>query len=305
MPKAVRFGQYGGIDVLEVVEVPLPEPESGQVLVRVKAAGINPGESKIRSGTMRDIFPATFPSGEGSDLAGVVKQVGPGVGQWSDGDEVIGFSEVRASHAQYAIVEASNLVAKPPGVPWDVAGSLYVVGTTGYAAVRAVGVKPGDVVAVSAAAGGVGSIAVQLAKRAGAEVFGIAAADSRDWLVAHGVTPVEYGEGLADRLRAAAPRIDAFIDTFGEGYVKLALDSGVAADRIDTVVDFAAAQQYGVKTEGNAAAAGSDVLAELVDLVADGSLDVPIAATFPIDEVRGAFELLERGHPRGKVVLIP
>jgi NADPH:quinone reductase-like Zn-dependent oxidoreductase len=173
--------------------------------------------------------------------------------------------------------------------------------------VRAVSLKPGDRVAVSGAAGGVGSIAVQLARRAGAEVIGIAGSANHDWLSAHGVKPVAYGDGdngnLGDRLRQAG--IDAFIDTHGGGYVKLAVDLGVAPNRIDTIIDFAGAQQYGVKTEGSQAALNAGVLAELAGLVAAGELEVPIAATFPLTEVRAAYTLLDRGHTRGKIVLLP
>ena len=163
--------------------------------------------------------------------------------------------------------------------------------------------KPGETVAVSGAAGGVGSIAVQLAKRAGAEVIGIAGPANHDWLAAHGVKPVAYGDGLADRLRKAG--IDAFIDTHGGGYVKLAIELGVARDRINTIIDFAAAQQYGVKTEGSQAAKNAAVLAELAGLVAAGEMEVPIAATFPLADARAAFKLLEQGHTRGKIVLLP
>jgi NADPH:quinone reductase-like Zn-dependent oxidoreductase len=144
---------------------------------------------------------------------------------------------------------------------------------------------------------------VQLARRAGAEVIGIADAANHDWLAARGVKPVAYGEGLADRLRETG--IDAFIDTHGDGYVKLAIELGVAPDRINTVADFAAVQEYGVKAEGGSTATNAAVLAELAGLVASGDLDVPIAATFPLDDVRAAFELLERGHTRGKIVLLP
>ena len=303
--KAVRFDAYGGIEVLQVVDVPRPVPGEGEVLVRVKAAGINPGEGKIRDGALHELFPATFPSGEGSDLAGVVAEVGAGVAGLAAGDEVIGFTDRRASHAEYVLVEAGNLTPKPSAVPWEVAGTLYVAGTTAYAAVRAVALKPGDTVAVSGAAGGVGSLAVQLAKRAGAEVIGIAGAANHAWLERYGVTPVAYGDGLADRLRAAADHIDAFIDTHGDGYVKLALDLGVDRSRVNTIADFAAIGAYGVKGEGNAAAASAGVIAELAALVADGALEVEIAAAFPLEQVRAAFELLEQGHTRGKIVLLP
>lgn len=300
--KAVRFDRYGGIDVLRVDDVPIPEPAQGEVLVKVKAAGINPGEAKIREGLMHARWPATFPSGEGSDLAGIVTAAGAGVEAITAGDEVIGFTDRRASHAEYVIAEAQNLTRKPVNVSWEVAGALPIAGSTAYAAVRAVSLKPGDTVAVSGAAGGVGSIAVQLARRAGAEVIGIAGPGNREWLTAHGIKPVAYGDGLAERLRGAG--IDAFIDTHGSGYVKLAVELGVAPDRIDTIIDFAAAQQYGVKSEGGQAALRAGVLAELAGLVATGELEVPIAATFPLVEVRAAFELLEQGHTRGKIVLL-
>ena len=138
MPRAVRFSEYGGIDVLQVVEVERPVPGPGQVLVRVKSAGINPGEAAIRTGVMHERWPATFPSGQGSDLAGVVEEVGDGVEGFATGDEVIGFTHDRASHAEFVLVEAEHLVARPNGVPWEAAGGLFVAGTTAYAAVRAV-----------------------------------------------------------------------------------------------------------------------------------------------------------------------
>lgn len=303
--KAVRFADYGGVDVLEVVEVPVPEPGPGRVLVQVKAAGINPGEAKIRAGLLHARWPATFPSGEGSDLAGVVASVGPAVTAFADGDEVIGFTDSRASQAEYVLTEVEHLTIKPAAVSWAVAGSLYVAGCTAYAAVRAVSLAPGDTVVVAGAAGGVGSIAVQLARLAGAEVVGLASENHHDWLRSKGVIPVTYGDSVADRIRAVAPKADAFIDTVGAGYVRLAVDLGVSPDRIDTIADFAAVQEYGVKAEGNAAGASASVLAELAGLAAAGQLEVPIAATFPLDQVRDAYRLLEQGHTLGKIVLIP
>jgi NADPH:quinone reductase-like Zn-dependent oxidoreductase len=303
--EAVRFKEYGGVDVLNVVAVPTPEPGPGQVLVQVKAAGINPGEGKIRSGALHSRFPATFPSGEGSDLAGIVTATGPGVTGFSVGDEVIGYTDNRASHAEYAVADVQNLTLRPAGVPWDVAGSLYVAGATAYAAVRAVAAGAGDTVVVAGAAGGVGSIAVQLARLAGASVIGLASETNHVWLAEHGIIPVSYGDGVAERIEAAAPRVDAFIDTQGGDYVQLALDLGVQPERIDTIVNFAAVADHGVKAEGNAAGASAAVLAELAALVAAGKLEVPIAATFPLSQVRDAYAELERGHTRGKIVLIP
>jgi NADPH:quinone reductase-like Zn-dependent oxidoreductase len=305
MPKAVRFEEYGGVDVLQVVEVPRPEPGPGQVLVQVKAAGINPGEAKIRAGLLHARWPATFPSGQGSDLAGIVAQSGPGVTGFAPGDEVIGYTDDRASQAEYVLTKAANLTAKPAGVPWEVAGSLFVAGATAYAAVRAVALTAGDTVAVSAAAGGVGSLAVQLAKRAGATVIGLASPANHEWLAGHGVIPVSYGDGVADRIRQAAAKVDAFIDTFGGDYVELALALGVEPSRIDTIANFDAVSRYGVKAEGNAAGASAAVLAELAGLIAAGELEVPVAATFPLGQVRDAYRLLAQDHTRGKIVLLP
>lgn len=303
----MRFDRYGGIDVLGVVEVPRPVPGPGEALVRVKAAGINPGEAAIREGVMHERWPATFPSGQGSDLAGVIEEVGPEASAVSPGDEVIGWTDQRASQAEYVVVSADHLTAKPPGVSWEAAGALFVAGTTAYAAVRAVGAGSGDTVVVSGAAGGVGSLTVQLARLAGAAVIGLAGDHNHQWLLEHGAVPVRYGEGVADRIREATDgRVDAFIDTFGGGYVAMAVDElGVSPDRIDTIIDWAAAQQYGVKTEGTAAAASAEVLAELAELIDQGRLEVPIGRVFPLDQVREAYEELSRRHTRGKIVLVP
>jgi NADPH:quinone reductase-like Zn-dependent oxidoreductase len=307
MPRAVRYDQFGGIDVLRVDEVERPIPEAGQVLVRVKAAGINPSEAAIRTGAVSELFPSTFPSGQGSDLAGVIDEVGPGVGGFSPGDEVIGFTQQRASHAELVLVEAGDLTRKPEKVPWEVAGGLYVVGVTAGGAVYAVPPAEGETVVVSGAAGGVGSLAVQLARRTGATVIGLASEGNHEWLRSHGVIPVAYGDGVEGRIRAAAPGgADAFIDTHGGGYVELALALGVPADRIDTIADFAAAGKYGVKTDGGTAAGpGALVLAELAGLIADGYLEVPIANVYPLAQVREAYTELERRHTRGKIVLRP
>jgi NADPH:quinone reductase-like Zn-dependent oxidoreductase len=219
---------------------------------------------------------------------------------------VLGWSWQRSSHAEYVAVPVDQLIRKPPSLSWEVAGSLYVVGCTAYAAVRAVDVRPGDMVAVSAAAGGVGTVVVQLLDRKGASVLGIASESNSDWLSAHGVTPISYGSGLADRLKAAAPNgIDAFIDLFGPEYVQLAVDLGVSPDRIETIVSREKAQEVGAKTEGSGDASTTAVLSEMAELVASGQIEIPIAATYPLEKVRDAFAELEQRHTRGKIVLIP
>jgi NADPH:quinone reductase-like Zn-dependent oxidoreductase len=272
----------------------------------VKAAAVNPGEAAIRNGVYAQRWPATFPSGQGSDLAGVVAELGEGVDGFAVGEDVIGYTDDRSSHAEFVLVDEHHLVHRPSGVSWEAAGSLYVAGTTAWAAVRAVSLGAGDTVVVSGAAGGVGSIAVQLAKHAGARVIGLASAPNHEWLTGHGVIPVSYGEGVEDRIRdASGGRVDAFIDTFGAGYVDLALDLGVHPDRIDTIIDFAAAQRHGVKTDGNAVGASAEVLAELAGLVDKGIVEIPIAGVYPLTEVREAYRELERRHTHGKIVLRP
>jgi NADPH:quinone reductase-like Zn-dependent oxidoreductase len=303
--KAVRFDEYGGVDVLKVVDVAIPEPGPGQVLVRVKAAGINPGEAKIRDGLLHERWPAAFPEGQGSDLAGIVERLGPDVTRVAAGDEVIGWVDTRSSHAEYAVVEAEHLTPKPASVPWEIAGALPVVGFTAWAAVRAVALKPGDTLVVSGAAGGVGSLAVQLAKRAGGTVIGLASEPNHAWLSKHGVIPVSHGDGVAGRIRQAAPTTDAFVDTYGGDYVELALDQlGVDPARVDTIARFDAVAKYGVKAEGNAVGASAATLSELASLIAAGELEVPIAATYPLTQVRDAFAELAKGHTRGKIVLL-
>ncbi len=159
---------------------------------------------------------------------------------------------------------------------------------------------------ISGAAGGVGSIAVQLARNAGARVIGLASETNHKWLADHGAIPITYGNDVADRIRAACGgKVDAFIDTYGKGYVDLALTLGVAPNRIDTIIDFAAAAKHGVKTEGNREAGTAEVLGELAALIAIGRLEIPIAKVYRLSEVRDAYRELEQHHTHGKIVLEP
>jgi NADPH:quinone reductase-like Zn-dependent oxidoreductase len=304
--KAVRFDKYGGLDVLDVREVADPVAGPGEVLVAVKAAGINPGEIAIREGRLDARWPATFPSGEGTDLAGVVHALGDGAAGFALGDEVLGWTEQRASQAELVVAPVDQLTAKPADVPWEVAGSLFVAGMAAYASVQAVSPQAGETVVVSAAAGGVGSVAVQLARNTGAKVIGLAGEQNHDWLRARGIVPVTYGDGQAERIRVAADgTVDAFIDTFGGGYVELAVELGVSPERINTIADFDAVERLGVKGQGTHAIATATLLAELAALVADGRLEIPIARTYPLAQVRDAFEELAARHTHGKIVLLP
>jgi NADPH:quinone reductase-like Zn-dependent oxidoreductase len=302
----VRFDQYGGPEVLELRDVERPSPASGEVLVEVRATAINPGEIMIREGFLHEMWPATFPSGEGSDLAGVVAELGAEVDGFAIGAAVLGWTDGRAAHAEFVAVPATQLTAKPDALSWEVAGSLFVAPLAAYASVKAVAPTPGEVVVVSAAAGGVGSVAVQLARRTGATVIGLASERNHAWLRSRGAVPVAYGEGQAERIReASGGRVDAFIDTFGGGYVDLAVELGVPVARINTIADFPAVERLGVTAEGTASVASIDAVRELSELAADGSLEIPIARTYPLGEVREAYRELGQRKTHGKIVLMP
>jgi NADPH:quinone reductase-like Zn-dependent oxidoreductase len=302
---AVRYDHFGHTDVLYIAELPKPSPKAGEILVRVKTAGINPGEASIREGMLEKQFPSKFPSGQGTDFAGVVESVGEGITQFKAGDEVIGFTNGRNGQAEYVVVTANELVPRLPEISWEEAGGLFVVGTTAYAAISAVSLQAGETLIVSGAAGGVGSAAVQIAKHRGATVIGLASEPHHQWLKDHGVIPVAYGENDEEKIKAAlnGRKADAFIDTSGKGYVELAIKLGIPADRIDTIIDFEAAKKYKVKTDGNSVAANAQVLNKLVCMVNEGELEIPIAKTYPLKQVREAYKELEQHHTQGKIVL--
>jgi len=303
--KAVQYDHFGHVDVLKIVELPKPSANKDEVLVKVKTAGINPGESSIREGFLQKQFPSTFPSGQGTDFAGIVETAGEGVTDFKAGDKVIGFSNNRNSQAEYVVVTADQLTKRPEKVSWEQAGGLFVAGSTAYAVVKAVNLSAGDTVIVSSAAGGVGSLAVQIAKNKGAKVIGIASEENHSWLKKHGIVPVTYEGDVEENLKAAlnGAKANAFIDTAGKGYVELAIKMGIPADKINTIIDFAAVEKYKVKAEGSAAASTAQVLGELAQLINDGKLDMPIAKTYPLSQVKDAYIELEKRHTHGKIVL--
>lgn len=303
--RAVRFEEYGDVEVLRVEEVPTPEPGPGEVVVQVVTAGTNPGEASIRSGAGKDRFPAHFPEGQGSDLAGVISAVGDGVEGLVVGQPVIGLSDGRNAQADFALLPADRVVPKPEGLDWAAAATLYVAGTTALVMLDVTHPQPGETVVVSGAAGGVGVFATQLAVATGARVLAIAGEHNHEQLREWGAEPVAYGDGLEDRLRELAPDgIDAFLDTFGSGYVELALRLGVPKERIETIIDFATAGRLGTVAKGMAAledpAAG---VARLAGLVADGAIEVPIKGRFPLERVQDAYRAVESRSGLGKVVL--
>ena len=247
MSKAVRFDHYGNVDVLKVVEVEKPSPSPGRILVRVITAGTNPGEIAIREGKLDKQFPATFPSGEGTDFAGIVAELGEGITSPTVGTAVIGWTNERAAQAEFVSVPAEQLIVKPEALSWEVAGALFIVASTATAAVDAVAPQREETILVSGAAGGVGSLVTQLVLRTGATVVGTAGASHHDWLRSLGAIPIGYGTDLQAKLSRVAPDgFDAVIDTVGHGYVDLAIELGVAPNRINTIIDFEAAARHQV-----------------------------------------------------------
>ena len=306
MMKAVRFDEYGDSSVLQVRDTLVVPPGPGQVRVETAYAGINPGEIIIREGVMHDFFPGNFPDeGQGSDFSGTVVEVGEGVNDVKVGDAVIGMSDERSAQAEYVTIAQDRLVPLPEGLDPAVAACLYVAGTTAWAAVGTVAPRSGETVVASAAAGGVGLLAAQLARRAGADVIGIASASSARVLSDIGVRPIEYGDGLVERLRAAAPSgIDAFVDCYGSGYVEAALELGVSTKRINTIIDFEAVQLHGVQMAGMAVIKDpAPVVSRIAELLASGEIVLPIRAVYPLGEVRSAYEDLATRHGVGKIVL--
>lgn len=303
--RAVRFHEYGDEGVLRVEDLPDPVPGEGEVVVRVVTAGTNPGEASIRSGAMREVFPVDFPEGQGSDLAGVVAAVGAGVADVAVGDAVIGLSDGRNAQGELALLPGDRVVPKPDALDWGVAATLYVAGTTALAMIRAVPVQQGDTAVIAGAAGGVGVFLTQLAVGAGARVIAIAGEANHRWLRDRGAEPVAHGDGLEQRLREAAPDgITAFYDCFGGGYTDLAIALGVPADRVDTIIDFAAHERLGVQAQGMASlgdpAAG---VRELASIASQGGFEVPIKDRFPLEQVQEAYRALSSRSGLGKIVL--
>lgn len=276
MAHAVSFSRYGGPDVLELVETAIPAPGAGEVVVRVAAAGLNPVETSIREGRFEHEWPARFPAGQGSDFAGFIHAVGSGASPWKPGDEVMGHT-VRGSQADFVVVPAGHIIRKPERLSWEVAGSLYIAAANAWAAVQDANPQPGQTVLVHAAAGGVGGIAAQLARLRGATVIGTASPEHFDHLRQIGVIPVEYGPGLRERLARVAPGgIDAELNHLGD-------DSLANVPPTDT--------------------ADRTVLQKVAALVADRQITVPVAAFYPLAQVRDAYRELEAGHAHGKIVL--
>ncbi len=311
MTRVVAPQGFGGPEQLALTEIQTPQPGQGQVRLAVRAVGVNPYDWKLYSGAVgRD--PALLGT-TGMEAAGVIDAVGEGVTGWSVGDEVIAESVPGSGYADAVVVPAAALIAKPGSLPWEVAASVPVAGGTAYQAVEVVGVGPGDTVLVHGGAGGVGSLVVQLARLRGARVIATASPANHDAVHTLGAEPVAYGAGLEQRVRELAPDgVDAAIDTAG-GAEATATSLALVADRsrITTIVDFGGAQEHGFKALGFGPGGdpGPAVRArgrrEIVPLLADGSLQIPIGRTYPLTETAAAHADSQAGRVRGKLVVIP
>jgi NADPH:quinone reductase-like Zn-dependent oxidoreductase len=304
MSKAVVLESFGGPEVLEVREVPEPQAGPGQLRVKVTAAGLNPMDwMLVASEQLAGAFGVTLPAGFGYDYAGVVDQVGEGVTGFAAGDRVYGGALGRAV-AGHAVVDPAEAHHTPAGVDDVTASTLAIAATTAEAALTAISAGPGDTVLIGGAAGGVGVFAVQLARLAGARVIATASEGSFDFLRGLGAEPVAYGDGLAGRVRALAPDgITAATDLFGTETASVALDLGVPAARISTI----AARDPELTAQGVQATGGANAapgtLERVAGLIADGKLTVPVAATYPVAQVRDAVTVQAGRHVRGKIVV--
>ncbi|WP_085370667.1 NADP-dependent oxidoreductase [Leifsonia sp. NCR5] len=314
MGQRVQYERFGGPEVLEVVEVPPLTAPAGGVVVDVRAAGVNPIDGKIRS-ALRPSGPITGPRGLGSDAAGVVSAVGDGVTDWAVGDEVV----VRGAHGAYAsqlTASTAQLVRKPATVTWEQAAAIGVPVSTAYQALRSLGVGKGMTLLIHGGSGSVGRAAIQFATRDGATVVATASAGNHDALRALGAIPVEYGPGLVDRLRTAAPQgYDRILDAIGtDEALEASFELVDDRSRIGTIVMGARAAEWGIQ----AWAGGSPVpltpqeqawreeaYGVALDLIARGEFVVEIARTFPLGKAADAQRLVESGHPGGKVILLP
>lgn len=300
MARAVRYEKFGGPEVLAVVEVPEPSAGPGQVRVRVRAAALNPVDFKVfHGGLVANAFGVVPPAGVGNDFSGVIDQVGEGVEGWAAGDEV--FGSASGTMADFIVVPAEVPFRKPAGLSWEVAGSLGVAARAATASVASLHLTESDTVLVSAAAGGVGVLAAQLALATGARVIGTASEANHEFLASLGVIPVAYGEGLVDRVRAAAPKgLTAVLDNHGLETVEAGLELGVPPVHINTIASLSGPE--GINYVGAMNATRQDI-ERLANLIAEGDLQLPIDSVFPLESAGEAFARLEAGHVRGKIVL--
>jgi NADPH:quinone reductase-like Zn-dependent oxidoreductase len=300
--QAITYSRFGGPDVLTLSEVDIPQPGEGQTRIRVRAAGVNPIDIKIRRGDFGGAFPA-HPITPGLDAAGTVELLGAGATDIEVGDEVLGIA-LGGSYAQYAILGAP--VRKPTAMSWEFAASLPTVGEAAFRALKHLDLVSGETLLIHGAAGSVGSVAAQLARARGIKVIGSVGPADEDSVRSLGAVPVRYGDGLAERVRAVAPHgISAVLDTAGRGVLPVSIELAGGPQRVITIADMDAAK-YGVRFTGSDPSdRAPEALGQLVDLAAVGALSVAIWRSYPLARAAEAHAEIEAGANHGKIVLIP
>lgn len=301
--RALVLDGFGTEDGFVPRDVPLPVPGAGQVRIRVRAIGINPLETKIRKGWMAEVMPTTFPAILGNELAGVVDAVGDGVQGIAVGDRVAGFAAT-GSYAEYALSRADAVARVPDGLSFEHAVTIPTGAETTRRALAPLRITRGETVVVNGAAGGVGSMAVQLLVAAGVTVIGTAGEANHEYLRTLGAIPVGYGDGVGERIRAVAEQgVDAVFDVAGQGFIPVAIDLMGGTERIITISDFTAPALGVAVAAGDPTTLTADGFADVLELAAQGKIATPIAALFPFDDLAGAHRLSETGHLRGKIVV--
>jgi len=298
--KAVQYARFGGPEVLEVVDLPDPHPDPGQIRVAVRAAAVNPIDWKVRSGMMG----GELPQQTGREVAGVVDELGEGVSDVSVGDRVFGFAAGGAGAAELAVL--GDYAPIPPSLDFAGAAGLPVAVETAVRTLDLLGVGAGTTLLVNGAAGAVGSAAVQLARARGARVIGTASEGNHDYLRSLGAEPTTYGEGLAERVRELAPDgVDAALDAAGGGALSALVELAGGPENVVTVADYAGAEQTGARfTGGMGTQRAVHALREIEALIEAGQFSLPVAKTFPLEQIGEAHRLSETGHVRGKLVLL-
>lgn len=303
--KAIALQQYGSSEELRLIDLPDPKVAPGEVLVRVKAAGVNPVDWKLAAGYLDPIMEVRFPLISGWDAAGVVERVGLDAGEFAVGDEVFGYVRKdwaqSGTYAELVSAPVRTLARKPAGLTWEQAAGAPLAGLTAYQTIKRVGLGAGETVLIHAAAGGVGSLAVQIAVALGARVIGTASERNHGFLRELGAEPVTYGDGLADRVRELAPDgVDAALDFVGEGAVDVSQQLLHRRDRVASITDGEVAAKGGHYVWVRPDAAGLTALAELADAK---KLKVAVEHVLPLAEAAEAWRLSQAGHTRGKIVL--
>ncbi|MER7077996.1 NADPH:quinone reductase [Saccharopolyspora kobensis] len=303
--KAIVLDEYGGPEALRLTDLPEPKVAPGEVLIRVKAAGVNPVDWKLAAGGLDGLMETHFPLIPGWDVAGIVERVGFDVEEYAPGDEVYGYiRKDTAQHGGYAELVSAHvrmLARKPVALSWDQAAGVPLAGLTALQAIDRVGIGAGDTALIHAAAGGVGSLGVQIAVARGARVIGTASERNHEFVRQLGAEPVTYGPGLADRVAGLAPDgVDAALDFFGADAVDTSLQLIEKPERLASIANPEAAAKGGHYVWVRPDSAGLAVLAGLAD---SGRLTVHVDQVLPLAEAAEAWRLNQLGHTRGKLVL--